>query len=440
MPGVKSRGTGTEACPVTNCPFVGPSRAMTVHWRSFHEESILLYLCPLPGCSWQTPKPQGLRQHWENRHQASRQQSRELRTLPLLANFVKNKHRRDPGNSCPPVPPLQKPMGCLPHGSKGTILVQVQRILSTMRMPTPGQLSLVAPSSLPGSLPATPPVLPGEDQRAVVKDTPPLVAEDQGMAAGMGFSPAVIPVTPDRKPPTCLDSPIVIDNSPASKPVVPASVSPAFTALSTPTLSVLLSSSLSILGSPSLPPVTSPGPDQDPVLGGLSPVMREPLQPSRSLLDEFAPVTPSATLPCSTEVLRCPATACTVMGGVPSGERAGLVGKLQDIDRQRASLDVERVEVLRQLASVEGEEIQHLRQQLVETQQRCQLLESQVVRLRSSGYPTAEVVGDLEPICTSHALLLLPNRGQTTVYHLTQRDLKLLSLSERDTALSCERL
>ena len=75
MPGVKSRGTGTEACPVTNCPFVGPSRAMTVHWRSFHEESILLYLCPLPGCSWQTPKPQGLRQHWENRHQASRQQS-----------------------------------------------------------------------------------------------------------------------------------------------------------------------------------------------------------------------------------------------------------------------------------------------------------------------------------------------------------------------------
>ena len=163
-------------------------------------------------------------------------------------------------------------MGCLPHGSKGTILVQVQRILSTMRMPTPGPISLVAPRSLPGSLPATPPVL-AEDQRVVVKDTPPLVAEDQGMAAEMGLSPAVITVTPDRKPPTCLDSPIVIDNSPASTPVVPASVSTAFTALSTLT-SVLLSSSLSILGSPLLPPVTSPGPDRDPVLGGLSPVMR----------------------------------------------------------------------------------------------------------------------------------------------------------------------
>ena len=306
-------------------------------------------------------------------------------------------------------------------------------------MPTPGQLSLVAPPSLPGSLPATPPVLPGEDQRVVVKDTPPLVAEDQGMAAEMGLSPAAIPVTPDRKPPTCFDSPIVIDNSPASTPVVPASVAPAFTALSTPT-SVLLSSSPSTLRSPSLPPVTSPGPDRDPVLDGLSPVMREPPQPSRSLLDEFSPVTPSAILPCSTEVPRCPATARTVMGGVPSGERAGLVGKLQDIDRQRASLDVERIEVLRQLASVEGEEIQRLHQQLVETQQRCQLLESQVVWFRSSGYPTAEVVGDLEPICTSHALLLLPNRGQTTVYHLTQRDLQLLSLSEKDKALSCERL
>ena len=273
MPGVKSRGTGTDACPVTNCPFMGPSRAMTIHWRSFHEESILLYLCHLPRCSWQTPKPQGLRQHWENQHQASRQQKRgKLRTLPLLANFVKNKHRRDPGNCCPPVPPLQKPMGCLPHGSKAIILVQVQRILSTMRMPTPGQISLVAPHSLPGSLPATPPVL-AEDQRVVVKDTPPLVAENQGMAAEMGLSPAVITVTPDRKPPTCLDSPIVIYNSPASTPVVPASVSTAFTALSTLT-SVLLSSSLSILGSPSLPPVTSPGPDRDPVLGGLSPVMR----------------------------------------------------------------------------------------------------------------------------------------------------------------------
>ena len=310
-------------------------------------------------------------------------------------------------------------MGCLPQGSKSTILVQVQQILSNLRMPTPGLLSLVAPPSLPGSLPATPPVLPGEDQRVVAKDTPPLVAENQGMAAEMGLSPAAIAVTPDRKSPTCFDSPIVIDNLPAITSVVPASVSPAFTALSTPTLSVLLSSSPSILRSPSLPPVTSPGPDRDPVLGGLSPVMREPPQPSRSLLDEFAPVTPSAILPCSTEVPRCPATACTVMGGVPSGERAGLVGKLQDIDRQRASLDVERIEVLRQLASVEGVEIQCLRQQLVETQQRCQLLESQVVRLQSSGYPAAEEVGDLDPICASHALLLLPNHGQMTVYHLT---------------------
>ena len=265
-------------------------------------------------------------------------------------------------------------MGCLPHGSKGTILVQVQQILSTLRMPTPGQLSLVAPPSLPGSLPAAPPVLPGKDRRVVVKETPPLVAEDQGMAAEMGISPAAIPVTPDKKPPTCFDSPIVIDNSPASTPVVPASVSPAFTALSTPTLSVLLSLSPSILGSLSLPPVTSPGPDRDPVLGGLSLVMHEPPQPSCSLLDEFAPVTPSATLPRSTEVPKCPATACTVMGGVPSGERAGLVGKLQEIDCQRVSLDVERIEVLCQLASVEGEEIQRLRQQLVETQQRCQRL------------------------------------------------------------------
>ena len=63
-----------------------------------------------------------------------------------------------------------------------------------------------------------------------------------------------------------------------------------------------------------------------------------------------------------------------------------------------------------------------------------------LIQLRTTLFPTAECGGDLQAICTSQALLLFPNRGQTEVYHLSQRDLIELNLKERDPALSCERL
>ena len=103
-------------------------------------------------------------------------------------------------------------------------------------------------------------------------------------------------------------------------------------------------------------------------------------------------------------------------------------------------MEVERIGVLQELACLESEELQSARKQLQEAQQRCQLLESHLMQLRTTSFPTAECVGDLQAICTSHALLLLPNRGQTEVYHLSQRDLIELNLKERDPALSCERL
>ena len=67
--------------------------------------------------------------------------------------------------------------------------------------------------------------------------------------------------------------------------------------------------------------------------------------------------------------------------------------------------------ILQELASLEGEELRVICQQLWESQQSCQLLESQLMQLHSSVYPAAEVISDLEPACTSHTSLLLPNRG-----------------------------
>ena len=443
MPGLKRAGR-PKPCPAAGCAFVGPYRTLLIHWRSFHDPQVLLYLCPLPGCKFQTPKPHGLRQHWEGRHSASRQQSLQLRTLPLLANFVHNQHRRDPGCCVAPVPPVQRPLGSLPHSSKSDLLVQVKGILGEHkqeRAPTPAPTSLVVPPC-PGLQTGS---VKEEDQQMVVETPREASTRDKcttvttpGVVpptpAIMGFSVGQLNLTKLVSSPALPDSPILIQSSPSYELSLSTSpVSPAFTTLSTPTLPILMSS-------PALPPVSSPSSDRDPVLAQGSPRPLEPPPLTRILLDEYVPSTPSAILPASIDVPPVSSSVTTAPPEVPATDRETLVSRLQDVDGRRARLDLERIGILQELATRESEELLNTRQQLQEMQQRCQLLESQLMRLRSSSFPTAEVVGDLESICTSHALLLLPNRGQTTVYHLTQRDLVNLDVKERDPALSCERL
>ena len=89
---------------------------------------------------------------------------------------------------------------------------------------------------------------------------------------------------------------------------------------------------------------------------------------------------------------------------------------------------------------MEGDSQRETHMELEATQQRCWLLEEQLRRSRDPAEPPLQLLGDLEGICSSHAMLLLPNRGRTMVYHLTQDDLLLLDIPARDPALSCERL
>ena len=191
---------------------------------------------------------------------------------------------------------------------------------------------------------------------------------------------------------------------------------------------------------PALPPVSSPSSDRDPVLAQGSPWLLEPPLLNRARLDEYVPSTPSAILPASVNVPPVPLSITTAHPEVPATDRDTLISRLQDVDERRVCLDPEQIDILQELATRESEELCNTQQQLQEIQQRCQLLESQLMHLRSSSFPTAEVVGDLEPICTSQTLLMLPNRGQTTVHYLTQRDLMNLDVKECDSALSCERL
>ena len=111
------------------------------------------------------------------------------------------------------------------------------------------------------------------------------------------------------------------------------------------------------------------------------------------------------------------------------------------MDGQRLTLDVARLNLMRELAVLEGETLQATRLELEASQQRCQLLEDQLRCYRNSAEPSLHVVGDLQQgICSSHALLLMPDRGRTSVYHLTQEDLLSLDIFGHDPALSCERL
>ena len=161
--------------------------------------------------------------------------------------------------------------------------------------------------------------------------------------------------------------------------------------------------------------------------------------PTRALWDEFTPITPSRTLPPSASIppeQRAASASRTTV----RPDRDILLTRLREVDGQRLTLDVARVNLMRELAVLEGKTLQATRLELEASQQRCQLLEDQLRRYRNSAKPSLQVVGDLQGICSSHALLLMPDRGRTSVYHLTQEDLLSLDISGRDPALSCERL
>ena len=89
----------------------------------------LPHLCLLPLCSYQTPRQHNLRTHRERVHGTTQPMTAELRSLPLLADYVLNRNQADPGSCLPSLAPLRLPIGSLPHSAKPTLQVRVQVIL-----------------------------------------------------------------------------------------------------------------------------------------------------------------------------------------------------------------------------------------------------------------------------------------------------------------------
>ena len=95
-----------KSCLVLRCQYMGPSWALGMHKRiGVHEAQTMLFLCPLPGCSYMKPRQHNFGTYWEQIHGATWTTSAELRMLPLLEDFVVNRKSVDPGACCPPVPP-----------------------------------------------------------------------------------------------------------------------------------------------------------------------------------------------------------------------------------------------------------------------------------------------------------------------------------------------
>ena len=70
----------------------------------------------------------------------------------------------------------------------------------------------------------------------------------------------------------------------------------------------------------------------------------------------------------------------------------------------------------------------------------CRLLQGWLDQLAPTGELPAGVVGDLQSLTTSHAMLLLSHMGFTKVYHLKQEDFLNVDILNRSPAMSCDRL
>ena len=272
-----------------------------------------------------------------------------------------------------------------------------------------------------------------EEMSSPSAPTTPLQAATHPMVGAPAASPVLqaddqnTPPSPDCPTPTPSHpdlTPITIpSDSETDRPweTSPPASSPAFTTQSTPGYSV---------GSP----MQQDSSDQDHTLSPGSPALPIPLTSTRLQLppDTFKAASPSG-VPRSLQ-----SAALSQNTGSPQHRRREVLGRLWAINGRRSAFEVECLTALQDLAQVESEELQQTRQELVAAQEQCRLLQGRLDQLAPTRELPAGVVGDLESLTTSHAMLLLPHMGFTKVYHLNQEDLLNMDILNRSPAMSCD--
>ena len=114
---------------------------------------------------------------------------------------------------------------------------------------------------------------------------------------------------------------------------------------------------------------------------------------------------------------------------------------LRQIRHREVTLWQERDNVLHRLENRSNEEIAQLRQGVQALRQRMVFLEGENRRLlKPDREPRPVIVGHLESIPSSRALVLYPTSGHTSVYPLDGQDICLLDLPNRTPCLSSDAL
>ena len=206
----KSSGPAMWLCRYSE----SPQPALEVRAR----KGILIYYCPFPECNHKTPKVQSMKWHWECSHGASKAQSKELKTLPLIVDMVRNRLFRHPGNCHPLLPPGRVPAGSYSLQEKGELLVRVSCKMTprsevpeerrVVRIAAPPSATITTPKDpLPPSLP--PPTDPLQSALQTSKEmsspsapTTPLQAATHPMVGAQG--PMIGPGKPHHLHPVLL--------------------------------------------------------------------------------------------------------------------------------------------------------------------------------------------------------------------------------------------
>ena len=114
--------TAPNKCPGQWCSFVGVPRKVSGHWRSVHDRELVMHYCSFPQCSYKTPKAQSLCWQWKCAHQASKPQSKELKTLPPLVELMCNRLYQHIGNDPPMLTPALLPVDSIPIEQKSELV------------------------------------------------------------------------------------------------------------------------------------------------------------------------------------------------------------------------------------------------------------------------------------------------------------------------------
>ena len=118
-----------------------------------------------------------------------------------------------------------------------------------------------------------------------------------------------------------------------------------------------------------------------------------------------------------------------------------LEAHLRGIRHKEVALWQERDEVLHRLERRSSEDLAQLRQEVQALRQRVEYLEGENKRLlKPDREPRPTIVGHLEAIPSTRALVVYPSGGHTAVYPLDGQDLCILDLPNRTPCLSSDSL